>query len=173
MNRIVRYSLSKFKLIVALLSPNSFFAVTLYLPASSTVTSLIWSDAKYDWPSLSTVCWKWSNRKAVGHHRFWPSVAECRVRCGWWIVTLCRFDSFTKLALCDQETDGFGSALILHSNSKRLPSSSCRIDGFLTNVGAIPSICLRQFRRGNKEKERVTSNDSLAETRFQWMHVNV
>lgn len=51
------YSLSKFKLMVALLSPNSFFAVTLYLPASSTVTLFISSDAKYDWPScLSIVC---------------------------------------------------------------------------------------------------------------------
>lgn len=45
------YSLSKLRLIVALLSPSSFLAVTLYFPASSTVTLLISSDAKYDIPS--------------------------------------------------------------------------------------------------------------------------
>lgn len=50
--------LSKLRLIVALLSPNSFFAVTLYFPASSTVTFLISSDAKYELPSLSTVIYK-------------------------------------------------------------------------------------------------------------------
>lgn len=49
------YLLSKFKLIVALLSPSSFFAVTLYLPASSTVTFFISSDAKYECPSLSII----------------------------------------------------------------------------------------------------------------------
>lgn len=48
------YLLSKFNVMVALLSPNSFFAVTLYLPASSTVTFLISRAAKYSWPSLST-----------------------------------------------------------------------------------------------------------------------
>lgn len=50
--------LSKFKLIVALLSPKSFFAVTLYFPASSTVTFLISKLAKYECPSLSTFNWK-------------------------------------------------------------------------------------------------------------------
>jgi hypothetical protein len=48
------YLLSKFNVMVALLSPNSFLAVTLYLPASSTVTFLISRAAKYCWPSLST-----------------------------------------------------------------------------------------------------------------------
>lgn len=52
-----QYLLSKFKLIVALLSPSSFLAVTLYLPASSTVTLLISSEAWYDLPSLLTVSW--------------------------------------------------------------------------------------------------------------------
>lgn len=51
------YLLSKFKEIVAFDSPSSFFAVTLYLPASSTVTFFISSVAKYEWPSLSTVSW--------------------------------------------------------------------------------------------------------------------
>lgn len=41
-----KYLLSKLRLIVALLSPNSFFAVTLYFPASSTVTFLISRVAK-------------------------------------------------------------------------------------------------------------------------------
>jgi hypothetical protein len=36
-----RNLLSKLRLIDALLSPNSFLATTLYLPASSTATSLI------------------------------------------------------------------------------------------------------------------------------------
>lgn len=39
---------------------------------------------------------------------------------------------------------GVGSAWILHSKSNRLPSSSCRIDGFFEKVGARPSICLRK-----------------------------
>lgn len=106
------YSLSKFRLIVAFDSPSSFLAVTLYLPASSTVTPRISSDAKYEWPSLS-------------------------------MSTRCRAPSATALPLCDHETVGRGSAWMRHSNSSRLPSSSCRIAGFLANVGAMPSICLR------------------------------
>ena len=51
---IIRYLLSKFNVMVALLSPNSFLAVTLYLPASSTVTLLISRAAKYCWPSFCT-----------------------------------------------------------------------------------------------------------------------
>lgn len=39
---------------------------------------------------------------------------------------------------------GLGSACIRHSNNNRLPSSSCRIDGFFENVGARPSICLEK-----------------------------
>lgn len=50
----VRYLLSKFNVMVALLSPSSFLAVTLYLPASSTVTFLISRAAWYSWPFLST-----------------------------------------------------------------------------------------------------------------------
>lgn len=57
--------LSKFKLMVALLSPSSFFAVTLYLPASSTVTFFISSDAKYECPSLSTVSWNIQNHTLI------------------------------------------------------------------------------------------------------------
>ena len=42
----------------------------------------------------------------------------------------------------NQLTSGRGSAKIRHSNRNRLPSSSCLINGFWANVGAIPSICL-------------------------------
>lgn len=65
-------------------------------------------------------------------------------------LTLCRLDSLTGTVLWDHVTDGFGSALMRHSNSSRLPSSSCRMAGFLTNVGATPSICL--FFSSNKYK---------------------
>ena len=47
--------LSKLRLIVALLSPSSFLAVTLYFPASSTATLEIASTATYKPPSFSTV----------------------------------------------------------------------------------------------------------------------
>lgn len=57
-------------------------------------------------------------------------------------TTLCLSLSATGLALCDHATWGTGSALITHSNKRRFPSSSWRIAGFLTNVGACPSICL-------------------------------
>lgn len=50
--------LSKLRDMVALDSPSSFFAVTLYLPASSTVTFFISKLAKYECPSLSTTSWK-------------------------------------------------------------------------------------------------------------------
>lgn len=151
------YSLSKFKLIVALLSPNSFFAVTLYLPASSTVTLFISSDAKYDWPScLSIVCCLWRDFKYAHNnikiiiifiHTFGIiSIVffnqACNMRTISGEFTLWRLDSLTSTALWDHTTDGFGSALILHSNNSRLPSSSCRMAGFLANVGATPSICL-------------------------------
>lgn len=56
--------------------------------------------------------------------------------------TLCLAESLTGVVLCDQDTAGFGSAWIRHSNNNRFPSSSCLMAGFFANVGAIPSICL-------------------------------
>lgn len=64
------YLLSKFRLIVALLSPSSFLAVTLYFPASSMVTFFISSDAEYECPSLSTLVWKNRYVKLFWKH-FW------------------------------------------------------------------------------------------------------
>ena len=54
---------------------------------------------------------------------------------------------FTWLPPWYQLTSGRGSAKIRHSNRNRFPSSSCLIDGFWANVGAIPSICLQQQQK--------------------------
>lgn len=62
--------------------------------------------------------------------------------------TLCRAESLTAVPLWAQETVGFGSAWMRHSNSSRLPSSSWRMAGFFANVGAIPSICLNRNKLG-------------------------
>lgn len=118
---------------VAFDSPSSFLAVTLYLPASSTVTPLISSDAKYEWPSLS-ICTRW------------------------------RAPTFTALPLCDQVTVGRGSAWMRHSNSSRLPSSSCRMAGFLANVGAMPSICLPVCTLETCQSERTNTNTKNKQT---------
>lgn len=61
-------------------------------------------------------------------------------------ITLWRASSLTGTSLWLHRTCGIGSALIKHSNIRRLPSSSWRIAGFFKNVGARPSICLYLMR---------------------------
>lgn len=163
---------------MALDSPSSFFAVTLYLPASSTVTFLISRVAKYEWPSLSTVSWngstvfdkvltyllletqdndsllepsdrqRWSERIAkwseTNNFSYVDLVTKLAMYDRSRRLTLCLGESLTKLPSWNHVTFGVGSAVMRHSKSNRLPSSSCLIAGFFAKVGAIPSICLQE-----------------------------
>lgn len=56
---------------------------------------------------------------------------------------MCLGESLTILPSWNHVTFGVGSAVMRHSKSNRLPSSSCLIAGFFAKVGAIPSICLQ------------------------------
>jgi hypothetical protein len=155
-----KHLLSKLRLMVALLSPSSFFAVTLYFPASSTVTFFISRAEKYEWPSFSTVICKqkpykktWIECRNACHQKTkilfeeketWPSAnfyGTSKKKIG--ILTRCLAESCTNTPPWYQVTVGFGSAWIRHSNKSRFPSSSCLMAGFLAKVGAIPSICLQ------------------------------
>jgi len=57
--------------------------------------------------------------------------------------TLCLGESLTMFPLWNHVIFGVGSAVMRHSKSSRLPSSSCLIAGFFAKVGAMPSICLQ------------------------------
>jgi len=119
-NKIQVNLLSKLRLIVALLSPSSFLAVTLYFPASSTATFFISSAATYLSPSFSISNYKHVTQKAK-HKRIHYRGESHHMSS---IVTRCLLLAETCFPSWNQETLGFGSALILHSKSNLRPSSS-------------------------------------------------
>ena len=139
------YLLSKLRLIVALDSPRSFLAVTLYFPASSTVTFLrkSWQSIVYSFSSFVTTfrikIFMWICNTMSEY--FQIIYSEIVI----WIFAFCRTWNFPPSATLtpswNQVICGLGSATMAQWKIKVVPSGPCRIVGFVENVGAIPSTC--------------------------------